>query len=476
MAELKRQYEQTAGKEENSQGNIEIGGSSPIYPIPRAAPTGRPPVTPPIRLPAAPPASPPATPPIRLPAAPPASPPATPPMRPPFRALSVTPDQLGETVPKLHRTDLAGVLHDSHLSKLKQNHRLNMREQYYQLEVLESLPLHVAVPTGDRCNIGCVFCTDRGPNTPYTDLNYDQFLEFTKPLEGATLVQLYGWGEPFINKEYDRMFDHVIERYPGIRIYISTNGVLLTDHWIDKLLSYGKCLINVSVNAATERTYAEVMQSTQFKRVIDNIQRLMKARKEREVHDLVVTLSFVAVKQNVHELPRFVELCGELNVNQIILQDMRLLEDHHRTDLFLGDSDSMARQYFEKAMDIAQSLGIYLDSFAHYPTKYFVQDRSKSTHLDLPRDCHAVWEQDDETLFYPQPGECYEPYMTFLVSQDGSVTTCCRSKEIMGNIRESSFEDIWNGEKYREYRRTINTFRPPLHCRECPVKAGGDVR
>jgi MoaA/NifB/PqqE/SkfB family radical SAM enzyme len=188
-------------------------------------------------------------------------------------------------------------------------------------------------------------------------LNIDQFLKFTKPLERASLVQLYGWGEPFKNKEYERMFDHVIERYPGIRIYISTNGVLLTDHWINKLLSYGKCLINVSVNAATERTYEEVMRSTQFQRVVDNIQRLMKARKDREVHDLVVTLSFVAVKQNVHELSRFVELCGELNVNQIMLQDMRLLGGSPRKRTISGQKRFECTAVFRKGNGYSSVVG-----------------------------------------------------------------------------------------------------------------------
>ena len=362
------------------------------------------------------------------------------------------------------------------LQRLEQNRRLNLAEQYAQLETLQSKPLHVAVPTGDRCNLRCIFCTDRGPSSSasYTDLTFDRFLRFTGPLDGALLAQLYGWGEPFVNPDYERMFDYVAGHFGGTRIYISTNGVLLTDRWIDKLLAYGKCLVNVSLNAATPETYARLTQSNHFHRVVDNVRHLMRAKGERGASDLVVTLSFVAIKPNVHELPGFIELSDELGIRYVVLQDLNILEESH-LQLFLGEEEQKARQAFLSAADLARTRGIYLDSFTHYPVTYFMRDRSEPVPIELPRDCLSVWEQDDAP-FYPQPGECYEPWMTFLLSQNGAVTTCCRAREVMGNLREQSFEEIWNGEVYRAYRRTINTFRPPEACTTCPVKTGHDIR
>ena len=364
---------------------------------------------------------------------------------------------------------------ESRLRCIARNHARNMQEQYEQREVLRSKPLHVAVPTGNRCNLRCVFCTDRGPDDGYTDLTFEQFLRFTDPIECASLVQLYGWGEPLVNPDYERMFDHVAERYAGTRIYISTNGVLLTDRWVDKIVSYGKCLVNVSLNAATRKTYARIAQADRFRRVIDNVGRLVRARAERGDGNPVQSLSFVAIRPNVHELARFVALCDKVGVRYAIVQDLSILEDRHR-GLFVGDAEEEARASFLAAAEMARARGVYLDAFTHYPVGYFAHDRGDYAQLNLPRDCLPVWEQGDEVLFYPQPGECYEPYQTFLVSQNGAVTTCCRAREVMGNLLEQSFDEIWNGETYRAYRRTINSFRPPGACRSCPVKMGSDVR
>ena len=357
---------------------------------------------------------------------------------------------------------------------LEDNRRQNLKEQYEQREILHSRPLHVAVPTGERCNLRCIFCTDRS-NRPYADLTFDQFLEFTEPMEAAGLIQLYGWGEPLVNPNYERIFDYVTNRFFGARVYVSTNGVLLTDSWIDKFLSYEKCLINVSLNAATRATYARIAQLDLFDRVVDNVDRLLRDRDRRGVTQLVVSLSFVAVRPNIAELAKFVSLCKDLGVTYGIIQDLNIMEERHRS-LHVGQNEFRARRLFLAAARKARKFGIYLDSFTHYPATYFSQDRSQTTRIDLPRDCLSVWEQDDESPFYPQPGECYEPYKTFMISQNGAVTTCCRAREVMGNLRERSFQEIWNGEIYRAYRRSINTFRPPAACIFCPVKQGSDVR
>ncbi|MBL7201806.1 MAG: radical SAM protein [Anaerolineae bacterium] len=364
---------------------------------------------------------------------------------------------------------------DRPADRLILNHRLNMVEQFEQREVLRSKPLHVAVPTGNRCNLRCIFCTDRGPAAHYSDLTFEGFLRYTEPLESAALVQLYGWGEPFVNPDYERMFDHVARHYAGTRIYISTNGILLSDRWIDKVLSYGKCLINVSLNAATRETYTRVTGVDAFRRVVDNVRRLMGAREQQGARDLVVSLSFVSILPNLGELPRFIALCDELGVRYAVLQDLTVLEEPH-WKLFVGEHEGEARETFLAAVEQARSRGVFLDAFTHYPVTYYAQERGDYAHLELPRDCLPVWEQDEGTLFYPQPGECYEPYQTFLVSQNGAVTTCCRAREVMGNLLEQTFDEIWNGEVYRAYRRTINTFRPPQACLSCPVKMGSDIR
>jgi radical SAM protein with 4Fe4S-binding SPASM domain len=55
------------------------------------------------------------------------------------------------------------------------------------------------------------------------------------------------------------------------------------------------------------------------------------------------------------------------------------------------------------------------------------------------------------------------------IDPDGLVYPCCASggKLRLGNIKETPFPEIWNGEAYRELRDAMNTGNYPAPCRDC---------
>jgi hypothetical protein len=44
---------------------------------------------------------------------------------------------------------------------------------------------------------------------------------------------------------------------------------------------------------------------------------------------------------------------------------------------------------------------------------------------------------------------------------------CCATSSVMGNLEKSTFSSIWNGNKYKKLRRTVNSPRPLVFCRDC---------
>lgn len=61
---------------------------------------------------------------------------------------------------------------------------------------------------------------------------------------------------------------------------------------------------------------------------------------------------------------------------------------------------------------------------------------------------------------------------------DGRMDVCCittgASQEhyALGNILEQDFQEIWNGEQMREFRRTVNSDTPLPPCQRCPMAYG----
>jgi sulfatase maturation enzyme AslB (radical SAM superfamily) len=52
---------------------------------------------------------------------------------------------------------------------------------------------------------------------------------------------------------------------------------------------------------------------------------------------------------------------------------------------------------------------------------------------------------------------------------NGDVMACCMQGTVVGNLNESSHEEIWNGERMRKFREKVNTSDPPDPCKRCGI-------
>ncbi len=369
----------------------------------------------------------------------------------------------------------------------QKNETLNRWEQYYCQELVGSYPLIINIPTGSRCNIRCRFCTDRsrkGSTGNYRDLAFEEFIaRYDTPgwrqafIRSKTLA-LYGWGEPLVNPDYARVFDHIASAFPTLGISLCTNGILFSHSWSEKMLAAENSEINFSVNAATKETYRFLTGSGQFGRVVENIGYLCGRREEEGTDNPLVALSFVATTANIEELPQFVDLAADLKADSIMVQDVMLLNDETE-QLSLAKHPAIARKFFQLAKERAQERGIPFFSFATHEVGYFAQDRGSQT----PRPRSQQYEIDLEKRVpspYFQNTDCFDPWERFMIGQNGDVFPCCRyesfSTNPLGNVRKQDFQEIWNGRTYLTLRRTINTHVPPPACAQCPRKLGLDYR
>lgn len=67
---------------------------------------------------------------------------------------------------------------------------------------------------------------------------------------------------------------------------------------------------------------------------------------------------------------------------------------------------------------------------------------------------------------------CYRPWLTFTVLWDGRVSLCCadfNGREILGDLRHSTIEDVWNGDRYREVREAHLHHGGPEICQSCDL-------
>jgi radical SAM protein with 4Fe4S-binding SPASM domain len=69
------------------------------------------------------------------------------------------------------------------------------------------------------------------------------------------------------------------------------------------------------------------------------------------------------------------------------------------------------------------------------------------------------------------PDRCARLWFNPVITWDGKVVPCCFDKDaeyIMGDLNQDSFREIWDGPKYRIFRKSILTGRHMIDmCRNC---------
>lgn len=62
---------------------------------------------------------------------------------------------------------------------------------------------------------------------------------------------------------------------------------------------------------------------------------------------------------------------------------------------------------------------------------------------------------------------CILPFTHLSTRVDGNVAPCCRSLDTLGNVNESSLEEIWNGENMQKLRKQFLDNERPEGCKLC---------
>ena len=210
------------------------------------------------------------------------------------------------------------------LERIFKNAVLNVEEMLAGKTVLTSSPRQLGIDMHGVCNVKppCVYCDwdfakeQEGEfvDTPFTAdtlREYGPFYTKSQELVNCSI------GEPFMMRQFDDLMDTFAS--DGKALEITTNGQILTDRNIQKLVGRGIELY-ISLDAATEETYAKLRNNT-FSRLIDNVRRLVSA-KGGPGRGPFVNLVFMPMRANVHELEAFIELCADLRPDRVILRPL----------------------------------------------------------------------------------------------------------------------------------------------------------
>jgi MoaA/NifB/PqqE/SkfB family radical SAM enzyme len=184
---------------------------------------------------------------------------------------------------------------------------------------VQGFPKVIAFEVTNRCNLKCVMCP-HGIGAIDSPRDADMsLLEILWPgMAQSDYLHLNGVGEPMMAKPFWEVIDRLKGKTRPL-IEFNTNGLLMTEENVDRLLQAPVYGILVSLDAATPETYLDI-RGGNFATALAGIERLV-ARAKRNTH---IVMTFVLMKRNIREAAAYVELAARLGVNTVSF--------HHLTD------------------------------------------------------------------------------------------------------------------------------------------------
>jgi MoaA/NifB/PqqE/SkfB family radical SAM enzyme len=325
--------------------------------------------------------------------------------------------------------------------------------------IAEQEPVCLYLETTNRCNLLCETCPRTfEPLEPPADMSWALFTRIVDQFPRIARVVLHGVGEPMMVKALPRMVRYLKER--GTYVLFNTNGTLLTERKGRELIAAGLDELRVSLDAAEPRAFLAVRGKDMFARILRNVRAFTQLQRAEGISRPVVSLWLTGLKETIDQLPDFVRLAHGIGVAEVYLQ--RLVFTPEGQGLARPQSALFERLEGEEpkrlaeAAAIAEELGIRFNASGATEPGTSLKRAAGSQPWSL---CRRPW-----TLMY--------------FTAHGRAIPCCIAPFSMrgydgftlGDATQESLRRIWNGPRYREFRRALLSPQPPSACASCGLR------
>lgn len=340
------------------------------------------------------------------------------------------------------------------------NLSVNNEEMINRKIVLESLPVIVNFGTTSRCNMNppCVMCL-RNVETRNQDLSWRALLRSGYIADSASTLMLHGVGEPLM---YPHLFDIAKLASRDAITMFTSNGQLI-ERYVEEICGLIR-KVSVSIDAATSQTYRKI-RNKDLDRVKSGIKQVVAAKKARGQDSPIIDISMCLMRSNMNEAAQFVEMGAELQVDTV-----------HFYHLNIGPEYVWRAGWFDY-----QEEHCHLEPDGHDEAVIEALKRAKELKVPVIFDGKPLFKKSFEFPFMDNPSgppmpedvpRCTMPWRNIQINSDGTVMNCCYQTVGVGNLEESPFVEIWNGECQKAVRKGIISGNFHDYCRNafCPVQ------
>ncbi len=317
-------------------------------------------------------------------------------------------------------------------------------------------PWHLEVQPTNLCNVDCFFCISK-PGRHGESLDWPFFRDFLihNRQRDLRFLRLTGGGDPLVYPHIRPLIETCDEH--GIQLEnITTNGTRLAP-LANRLIEVGTDCVLISLNESDPQRYAKTMKAApqDFHRALEGVKAMIAARNSAPSgRRPKVWLQLFIWKESFEHITQMYELARGLDVDTIFFRT--IFGKMGQVKMCESDRPCIEAQLHEIIADDSKS-GRY--------RLHFDVDQELDLHLTTYAEQDKCYPQGAENFSrfapaHPRTEYCYVGWYTTSINARGDVYPCFQYHEmedkIVGNIYQSSLDEIWRGERYELFR---NQFR-----------------
>jgi len=335
-----------------------------------------------------------------------------------------------------------------------------------QAQTWKSRPTEIEFSFNNLCNLKCIMCS-KANDEPNCILDKEKGVTFLEQiLPWALHLTPSANSEPLLN-DLNLISELCLKH--DVSLFLFTNGALCTEEKFKKIQPIVHRLW-FSFDSHIRETYEKIRVGADFQTVVNNIKTTIGLA---ELDDTEITFHFVLMSMNYLELPDYVDFVANLGGKQIKIQELLPNSRLYDSLKLEGNvSDQELRDVLDRALERAKQAGIDLTLGLSPP--FHGEVRSLPMRIKSKAPMAALREVYMESFLRIYPFYCNMAANYLKITPEGDVFPCCRAPDSlnMGNIKESSFDQIWNGERYQSFRKMMFTRKYNKICASCSVLTG----
>ena len=332
----------------------------------------------------------------------------------------------------------------------------------------DRLPMGAVYEATMRCNLHCEFCYVGDLLNIEGEWRQELTIEGLAkafPEQSGFQISLTG-GEIFMRKDIMSVLDLFREKGYACG-YLTTNGTIITEERADALaeLASKGFLKHISVSVDGPKDLHDAARGLKgtFERTTQGLQRLQAAAR-RKGAPLRVSINTTVAHESLEALDRMVDVAGELGVDAIGLNHLMFStpEEVAETVRIIGAEDASIIATF-----VTQDPGLDVAKVRAQVAALAQKCRERNILFDFRPKVHSPLMDSYYTPGTKLDGRCLYPFLHARVSYSGKVYFCPFIRVEVGDLTQSSLEEVWNGERYVEMRRRLLEHGIFPVCRRC---------